>query len=158
MTSVLPSVLQPPRIKPKSFTYRTGVAGVEGRSASLQAEGKPSLRVASPPEFKGVANVWTPEDFFVAAIEVCLMLTFVGLAEKNGLKFANYESKAEGLLEWDQQSYRFTRVIVRPAITLFDEHSIVAAHETLERAHATCLVAKSVSCDVVVEPIFAVKR
>jgi organic hydroperoxide reductase OsmC/OhrA len=65
------SVMQPPRIKPKSFTYRTGVTGVEGRSASLQAEGKPSLCVASPPEFKGVANVWTPEDFFVAAIEVC---------------------------------------------------------------------------------------
>jgi organic hydroperoxide reductase OsmC/OhrA len=158
MTSVLPSVLPPPRIKPKSFTYRTSVAGVEGRSASLEAEGKPSLRVASPPEFKGVANVWTPEDFFVAAIEVCLMLTFVGIAEKKGLKFANYESKAEGLLEWDQQSYRFTRVVVRPTITLFDEHSIVAANETLERAHATCLVARSVTSDVVVEPVFAVKR
>jgi len=152
------SVLQPPRIKPKSFTYNTGVSEVEGRAASLKAEGKPTLRVASPPEFKGVAGVWTPEDFFVAAIEVCLMLTFAGVAEKNGLKFASYESKAEGLLEWDQQSYRFTRVVVRPAITLFDEHSIVAAHETLERAHATCLVAKSVACEVVVEPVFAVKR
>ncbi|HEX3071917.1 MAG TPA: OsmC family protein [Thermoanaerobaculia bacterium] len=152
------SVLQPPRIKPKSFTYKTAVAEVEGRSASLRSEGKPSLRVASPPEFKGTAGVWTPEDFFVAAIEVCLMLTFVGVAEKNGLTFANYESKAEGLLEWDHQSYRFTRVVVRPAITLFDEHSIVAAHETLERAHATCLVAKSVSCEVVVEPVFSVKR
>jgi organic hydroperoxide reductase OsmC/OhrA len=152
------SVLQSPRIKPKSFTYKTSVAEVEGRSASLLSEGKPSLRVASPPEFKGTAGVWTPEDFFVAAIEVCLMLTFAGVAEKNGLKFANYESTAEGLLEWDQQSYRFTRVVVRPAITLFDDHSIVAAHETLERAHATCLVAKSVSCDVVVEPVFSVKR
>lgn len=152
------SLLQPPRIKPKSFTYKTAVAEVEGRSASLKSEGKPALRVASPPEFKGTAGVWTPEDFFVAAIEVCLMLTFVGIAEKNGLKFANYESKAEGLLEWDQQSYRFTRVVVRPAITLFDDHSIAAAHETLERAHATCLVAKSVSCEVIVEPVFAVKR
>jgi Predicted redox protein, regulator of disulfide bond formation len=152
------SVLQPPRIKPKSFTYRTRVAGVEGRSASLLAEGKPALRVASPPEFKGVAGVWTPEDLFVAAIEVCLMLTFIGIAEKRGLKFASYESKAEGLLEWDQQSYRFTRVVVSPAITLLDEQSIAVAREVIERAHDTCLVAKSVACDVVVEPSFDVKR
>ena len=152
------SVLAPPRIKPKSFTYRTSVAGVEGRSASLQAEGKPPLRVASPPEFRGVAGVWTPEDLFVAAIDVCLMLTFIGIAEKRGLQLAKYESKAEGLLEWDQHSYRFTRVIVSPTITLFDEQSIVAAREIIERAHDTCLVAKSVACEVVVEPSFNVKR
>lgn len=153
MTSSLP-----PRIRPKSFTYHTSVVGVEGRSASLQAEGKPPVRVASPPEFKGIAGVWTPEDLFVASIEVCLMLTFVGLAEKRGLKFATYESKAEGLLEWDQQSYRFTRVIVSPAITLFDEQSIAVAREVIEHAHDTCLVAKSVACEVIVEPAFEVKR
>jgi organic hydroperoxide reductase OsmC/OhrA len=152
------SGLEPPRIRPKSFTYRTSVAGVEGRSASLQAEGKPALRVSSPPEFGGGAGLWTPEDLFVASIEVCLMLTFVGIAEKRGLKFASYASKAEGLLAWDQQSYRFTRVVVSPAITLLDEHSIAAAREIIERAHDTCLVAKSVACDVIIEPAFEVKR
>lgn len=147
-----------PAIRPKSFTYRTKVIGVEGRSATLRSEGKPPLRVASPPEFRGVAGVWTPEDLFVAAIEVCLMLTFVGIAEKRGLQLSKYESEAEGLLEWEQESYRFTRVVVSPTITLFDEQSIVAAREIIERAHATCLVAKSVACEVVVEPAFAVKR
>jgi organic hydroperoxide reductase OsmC/OhrA len=152
------SVLQPPTMRPKPFTYRTSVAGVEGRSASLKAEGKPVLHVASPPEFRGVAGVWTPEDLFVAAIEVCLMLTFVGIAEKRGLQLAKYESRAEGLLEWEQQSYRFTRVVVSPTITLFDEQSIAAAREIIERAHDTCLVAKSVACEVIVEPAFEVRR
>lgn len=151
------SMPQPPTMRLKSFTYRTRVVGVEGRSASLQAEGKPTLRVSSPPEFGGGAGLWTPEDLFVAAIEVCLMLTFVGIAEKRGLQFATYASKAEGLLEWEQRSYRFTRVIVSPTITLFDEQSIVAAREIIERAHDTCLVAKSVACEVIVEPSFAVK-
>jgi organic hydroperoxide reductase OsmC/OhrA len=152
------NVPKPPAMRPKSFTYRTSVVEVEGRSASLQAEGKPPLRVSSPPEFRGVAGVWTPEDLFVAAVEVCLMLTFVGIAEKRGLQFATYESKAEGLLEWDQRSYRFTRVIVWPAITLFDEHSVAAAREIIELAHDTCLVAKSVACEVIVEPSLDVKR
>jgi organic hydroperoxide reductase OsmC/OhrA len=145
-------------LKMKSFTYHTSVAGVEGRTASLRSDGKPALRVTSPPEFGGGPGVWTPEDLFVAAIEVCLMLTFVGIAAKRGLPFANYESKAEGLLAWEEGSYRFTRVVVSPSITLFDDHSMAAAREIIERAHATCLVANSVSCEVVVEPTFEVQR
>ena len=142
-----------PAIKPKSFTYRTSVARVEGRSADLHADGKPLLRVSSPPEFKGERGIWTPEDLFVAAVEVCLMLTFVGIAEKRGLKFASYESRAEGLLEWKEGSYRFTRVAVSPSIVCFDEPSIPVARDILERAHSTCLVANSVSCEVTVAPV-----
>ncbi len=82
------------------------------------------------------------------------MLTFVGLAEKRGLKFGSYESSAEGLLEWGQISYLFTRVIVAPVITLFDEPSFATAREIMSKAHETCLVANSVKCDVVVEPMF----
>jgi len=92
------TTLNPPRIRPKSFTYHTNVGEVQGRTATLSSEGKPPLWVSSPPEFKGEAGHWTPEDFFVASIEVCLMLTFAGLSEKRGLKFASYESSAEGLL------------------------------------------------------------
>jgi organic hydroperoxide reductase OsmC/OhrA len=130
----------------------------QGRSASLLSDEKPVLRVTSQPEFGGGAGMWTPEDLFVASIEVCLMLTFVGIAAKRGLLFAKYESKAEGLLAWKAASYRFTRVVVSPSITLFDEQSMAAAREIIERAHATCLVANSVTCKVVVEPAFEVQR
>lgn len=148
------TTLTPPRIRPKSFSYRTNVGEVKGRTGTLTSEGKPPLWISSPPEFKGEAGHWTPEDFFVASIEVCLMLTFVGLAEKRGLSFGTYESSAEGLLEWDQISYHFTRVIVAPVITLFDQEAFATAREVLARAHETCLVANSVKCDVIVEPLF----
>ncbi|HXH40830.1 MAG TPA: OsmC family protein [Thermoanaerobaculia bacterium] len=150
------ATLAPPRIRPKPFTYHTNLNDVKGRMATLFSEGKPPLTVSSPPEFKGVPGIWTPEDFFVAAIEVCLMLTFVGLAEKRGLAFAGYESAAEGLLEWNEKSYQFTRVVVSPVITLPDEASFAAAGEVIEKAHATCLVANSVSCEVLVKPVFRV--
>lgn len=152
----VPPMTNTSAIKPKSFTYHTSVARVEGRSADLHAEGKPLLRVSSPPEFKGEAGLWSPEDLFVAAVEVCLMLTFVGIAEKRGLKFASYESRAEGLLEWKEGSYRFTRVVVSPTIVCFDEQSIPVARDILERAHSTCLVANSVSCEVTIEPALTV--
>ncbi len=144
------------RPKLKSFTYRTEVGAVSGRTAVLTAAGRPPLPVASPPEFKGVPNLWTPEDLFVATIEACLMLTFVGVAEKRGLAFKSYDSTAEGLLEWEEPSYRFTRVVVRPRIVLFDSASVETAREVIERAHQTCLVANSVRCDVLVEPSFTI--
>ncbi|MGH9144407.1 MAG: OsmC family protein [Vicinamibacterales bacterium] len=131
---------------------------MKGRTATLSSEGKPPLWVSSPPEFKGEAGHWTPEDFFVASIEVCLMLTFVGLAEKRGLSFQSYESMAEGLLEWETPSYRFTRVEVAPVITLFDESSFALAREIVETAHRTCLVANSVRCQVIVEPLYRLSQ
>jgi len=146
------------RTQPKPFIYRTSLGEVKGRCGSLHSETKPSLHVTSPTEFGGDAGAWTPEDLFVAAIESCLMLTFVGLAEKRGLQFASYASTAEGLLKWDQQSYRFTRVVVAPVITLLDEESIVAAREIIERAHDTCLIANSARCEVIVEPSLTVRR
>jgi organic hydroperoxide reductase OsmC/OhrA len=136
----------------KSFTYRTSLDHVLGRTGVALSEGKPELRVASPPEFKGQRGFWTPEDLFVSAIEVCLMLTFTGIAEKRGLRFVRYESSAEGLLEWDKASYRFTRVVVKPRITVGDAQSVPLAREVIERAHQTCLVANSVKSEVVVEP------
>ncbi len=127
------TTLAPPRIRPKPFTYHTNLSDVKGRIATLSSEGKPPLTVSSPPEFKGEPGLWTPEDFFVAAIEVCLMLTFAGLAEKRGLAFVAYQSAAEGLLEWKEQSYQFTRVVVSPVITLFDEASRPLARSSRER-------------------------
>lgn len=136
----------------KSFTYRTSLDFVVGRSGVAHSEGKPELRVGAPPEFKGLPAIWTPEDFFVSAIEVCLMLTFAGIAEKRGLSITAYESTAEGRLEWVDPSYRFTGVIVRPRIVVRDDRAAAVALEVLERAHQTCLVANSVRCAVVVEP------
>ena len=45
-------------------------------------------------------------------------------------------------------------VIVAPVITLFDQESFTTAREVLAKAHETCLVANSVKCDVIVEPLF----
>ena len=56
-----------PVLERKSFTYRTSLDGVRGRSAVLHSGGRPSLEVSAPLEFKGDPSLWSPEDFFVAA-------------------------------------------------------------------------------------------
>ena len=110
------------------------------------------MRVASPPEFKGEEGVWTPEDLFVAALEACTMTTFAAFSLRLGIPVVSYESTAEGLLEFDDGGYRFTRVWIRPVVVVATEEAVAQAGKTLHDAHAKCLITHSVRTEVVLEP------
>ena len=140
-----------PHSRPKSYTYRTSVAWTGARAGQLECEGKPGFRVASPPEFKGEAGVWSPEDLFVASVNVCTMATFLSFAERAKLVVHGYRSEAEGLLELVDGGFRFTRVAVRPRVRVLAGQA-EQARKVLHDAHAKCLVSNSVRCEVVVEP------
>ena len=47
-----------------------------------------AIEVATPPQFpKGMEGIWSPEHLFVAAINSCLMTTFLSIAENSNLEF-----------------------------------------------------------------------
>lgn len=135
----------------KTFRFTTELEWLSGRAALLRGDGKPELRVAPPPELRGEANVWSPEHLFIASVDTCLLLTFSGLADKQGLQISSYCSEAEGTLEWVDESFRFTKLVLRPSIMVPNEADVAIAHQLLNRAHATCLVANSLRTAVTVE-------
>lgn len=141
-----------PKVKHKTFTYHTEMMWLDNRAGMLRAEGKPAFRVASPPEFKGEADVWTPEDLFVAAVEACTMTTFIAFAQRLNLPVASYQCRAEGVLEFVEGSYRFTKVVLRPAVVVAKAEFIEQATKTLHEAHKSCLIANSIRAEVVLEP------
>lgn len=145
-----------PKVRRKSFTYRTAVQWTSGRSGLVGAAGRPSLEVSSPPEFKGEAGRWTPEDFFVAAIDLCTMTTFVSFAQRVNLPLLAYRSEAEGILEFVEDGFRFTRVVLRPTVLVADAAAVEPAAKAMRDAHEACLIGRSVSAEVVVEPRFEV--
>jgi peroxiredoxin-like protein len=136
----------------KVFRFETDVRWVEGRRARVCAPGKPDLETSSPPEFKGEAGKWTPEDMFVASVNLCTLLTFVAFAERKGLKFKDYECAAEGVLEFADGSYRFTEVILHPHVSVDSEASVESARELLDSAHRHCLISNSITAAVKVFP------
>lgn len=146
------AVTEEPRIRHRSFTYTTTVEWAGARSGTLLSGSKPRLRVSSPPEFKGEAGVWTPEDLFVAAVNICLMTTFQAFAAKLELPIVAYSATADGLLEFADGGYRFTTIHVRPTITIADSRFVPEVARTLDDAHRNCLISNSISADVVVEP------
>ena len=136
----------------RSFSYENNVTWKSARRGVVRAAGKPDLEVSSPPEFKGEAGIWTPEDLFVGALNTCILMTFVALATQKGLEFGSYECRAEGKLEFVEGKYRFTEVRLYPQIVVRSPQDVERAQEILESAHANCFISNSISSAVTLAP------
>jgi peroxiredoxin-like protein len=139
-------------VRSKAYTYQTAVQWTERKIGNISAAGKPDIQVATPPEFKGHEGIWSPEDLFVASANICLMTTFLAFAERAGLAFTSYESEAEGLLELVEGKFQFTRITLRPTLTLAQSGDAAKAKEILEKAEANCLISNSMKARVTLEP------
>ena len=136
--------------RPKSYTYHTSLEWRDGRAGQMASGDKLAFRVASPPEFRGEAGVWSPEDLFVASANACTMTTFLAFAERQALEVLSYTSDAEGLLELVERGFRFTRITLRPVIQV-DAAQVESARQVMHEAHSKCLISRSMACEVVVE-------
>ncbi len=146
------SATSAPKMKYKSFSYKNHLSWLGGRAGTMNSEGKPGFRVASPPEFKGEAGVWTPEDLFVASVNACVMATFAAFSEKLKLPVISYDCHAEGTLEFVDGGYRFTQVILHPRIVVGTADAVQQAEKTIHDAHRNCLVSNSIRSDVKLQP------
>jgi len=142
----------PATVKTKTFHYTNHTAWVGEKRGILEAEGKPGLAVASPPEFKGHPGIWTPEDFLVAAVNACTMTTFLSFASRQQISLSGYESDATGTLEMQDGKFRFTRFSLRARITVTNPDDRGRAIETFHSAEAACLIANSLTGTVEGEP------
>jgi peroxiredoxin-like protein len=142
----------PSSARHKTLEFRTSIEWLWGRAGVLRSQDKVSVRVSSPPEFKGETGVWTPEDLLVGALEACLMATFVAFSERAGLGVSYYSSRAEGSLEFVDGGYRLARVIVRPCVEVATEADADRARKIVEDAHDKCIVSNSIRAEVRMEP------
>lgn len=142
----------------KEFKYECEVWWDDDRRGHLGAAGLPTLSITAPPEFKGQPGAWTPEHFFVASINSCYWLTYVGIAEKKGLRLADFVSRGIGLLEFRDGGYVFTKVELFPEIEIASQVDLMLAEQLARQAEQGCLVARSVNCDVQVHPTISISR
>ena len=142
----------------KSFHYKAVTRWTSERRGSLSAVGKPTIVVGSPPEFRGEADHWAPEELLIGSLNTCMMLTFLTLAQTRRLTPVGYESEAEGLLENVAGKYQITSVEVRPFVTLGSEADVEPARQAMENVEAHCFMANSIRARVTVTPEFVVAR
>ena len=130
----------------KEHFYQVKVNWKENRKGTLSSNVlDEKIKIATPPEFpKGEANVWSPEHYFVAAINGCLMTTFLAVAENFKLKFVDFESDAEGKLEMIDRKFMMSEVVLKPIITVSSEDDVELAKKVIEKAENACLISNSV--------------
>ena len=143
--------------KYKSFRFKNDLVWKRDRRGRTSAPGKPEMEIGSPVELKGEPGLWSPEELLVGALNGCLMLTFVALAQSKGLQFLAYESTAEGLLENVDGRYRITEVWVQPNLVLKSETDLDTARTIMGAVEENCFISNSITAKVKLAPQFRVR-
>jgi peroxiredoxin-like protein len=133
--------------------FRAAARWTTGRRGVAEADcGAPAIDIAAPAEFQGEAGFWTPEHFLVAAVASCFITTFRAIAEFAKFEPEALEVRAEGTVEKTEKGYRFTRVLLRPVLTIRAEEEHGRAERLLEKAERACLVSHSLLSELQFEP------
>jgi organic hydroperoxide reductase OsmC/OhrA len=133
--------------------YDTTVEWTHNRTGTLVAPGRPPLHFGAPSEFGGTDDVWSPEHLCVAAVNACVMLTFVTIAQNSKLPFIAYTASATGTLEKaDGRGLAITRVVVKPRITVGPDVDRTKVERVIKMAEKHCFISNSLSAVVRLEP------
>jgi organic hydroperoxide reductase OsmC/OhrA len=146
----------------RTAVYHTNVTWKGEHWGRLQMGNGPEMDFSAPPDAQGHAEVFTPEDAFVAAANTCIMLMFIWATERFKLKLLSYDCRAEGtkLIELDRTEI-FKQLHFRPLIRVSaagEPHAAVESRvrKALQAAQKYSLVVNSVKSEIIVEPEIAV--
>jgi organic hydroperoxide reductase OsmC/OhrA len=118
-------------------------------SPELNRDANKCIEVATPPEFpKGIAGIWSPEHLFTAAVNSCLMTTFLSIAENSKLSFSEFSCKSKGKLEQVDGKFQVTEILLEPTVTIADEKDQAKAERVLLKSEAACLISNSIKSKV----------
>jgi peroxiredoxin-like protein len=110
------------------------------------------INFSAPPEFGGEPGFWTPEHFLLAAVTTCFVATFRAVANASKLDLQGIEVAAVGVIEKESGGFRFTKVTLKPVVIIFAESERERALRLLEKTEHLCLVTRSLSCTIELEP------
>ena len=118
------------------------------RTHTARAEPAEQELTVTTAEERGNPDHLNPEQLLLMAASSCQMLWFLHLAAKTRIDVVAYEDRCEAEMPAD----RFTRIVLRPEITVAGDASADRVLKLCDQAHRHCNIAKSLSCPVELEP------
>lgn len=116
------------------------------------------IEVVTPPEFpNGIKEKWTPEHLFVAAVNSCLMSTFLLVADNSKFEFISFESNAIGKIEKIDGKFAVTEIVLKPTLIIPANQNEAKAKRVLEMSEKACAIANSIKTKITLEPIITTK-
>jgi organic hydroperoxide reductase OsmC/OhrA len=128
---------------PFPHTYRVRGIARDEENPELVADGLPRLPTASPPEFGGPGDRWSPETLLVGAIADCFILTFRAIARTASLPWTMLECEVRGTLDRVDRVTQFTHYDLDAWLVVPEGTPVADARAALEKAEHHCLVTRS---------------
>jgi len=141
-----------------NLSFTSSARSTGGRKGVAEGQGvEPPIQFSAPPEFQGEAGMWTPEHFFTSAVASCYISTFQAIAGYSKFDAQAIEVSVIGELEKSSGGYQFSRVTLRPVLTISDESARERGMQLLQKTEKACLVSRSLRSEIVLEPKVIVK-
>ena len=135
--------------------YRVKGTGQITGDVELTSERLTTLRSASPAEFGGPGDQWSPETFLVGAVADCFILTFRAVANASRLPWISLDCDVTGTLDRGDRVELFTHFDVKAHLVVPAGVDAGLARRALEKAERNCLITSSlkgaVALDATVE-------
>ena len=131
------------------FRFPVEIVWPGGRRVIASVPGKPSIEIATPPEFRGThPDQWSPEDFLVAAVASCYAVTLIAIADRREIPLYALSLNAEGTVgREDKGPLGFEEVGLR-VIAATDPGCEDDLCKAAVRAEDSCLVSAAVGIPV----------
>lgn len=132
----------------------TGTSGYRAyaRDVLARSEGRPDLALSADPTFRGDATRWNPEVLLLAALSECHLLSFLHVAVMHGVTVTDYADSPQGWMDQEGIGGHFTRVLLRPRVTVADPEHVDLVPQLHAEAGQACFIAASVNFPVEHEP------
>jgi organic hydroperoxide reductase OsmC/OhrA len=123
--------------------YTVTASGAADGDVELTSQRLPQLRSASPTEFGGPGDRWSPETFLVGAVGDCFVLTFRAVARASTLPWISLRCDVTGTLDRVDRVIQFTRFSMRTRLEVPAGTDADHARRILEKAEHNCLISSS---------------
>lgn len=137
----------------------TGTSGYRdySRDVLARSEGRPTLELSADRPFRGDPSRWNPEVLLLAALSECHLLSFLHVAVMHGVTVVAYTDTPVGEMEQSGIGGHFTRVLLRPRVTITDPRHAELVPRLHEEAGAACFIASSMNFPIEHEAITVVR-
>ena len=132
-------------MQPFPHHYAATVKGATEGEVELNAAGLSPVHSASPAEFDGPGDRWSPETLLVAAVGDCLILTFRAVARASGLAWNSLECDVTGTLDRIERTTRFVAFDIQARLLVPGNTSPERARQVLDKAERSCLISNSLN-------------
>jgi organic hydroperoxide reductase OsmC/OhrA len=134
-------------MQPFPHRYAVGATASAEGDVLLEGERLPSLSSATPAEFGGPGDRWSPETLLVAAVADCFVLTFRALAGISQLRWVSLTCEVAGTVDRVERVTQFTGFVIRARLRIPPGANEEQSRRLLARAEQTCLVTNSLKAE-----------